>query len=366
MPALMRQIALVSESELIPAGDVSKVAAAIQKQAARDLSPIWEINATVDVFARLEDVPVGYWSVIVRDDIDDPSAAGIHEDENGQPFALVTASSDINVWSITASHEALEMLVDPSGNRLVAANSKPQGRRVNYLVEVCDPSEAAKNAYSCNGIFVSDFYHAELFRSGEGRRRPVFLHRRDHRTPAGAPRRLPFVAGSRIECLVAGNLVRRRRSKTGQAWTYRSKANGNVRAVIDRETMPKTIRTLSAGRKQAKAAGLSPGQNQAATNAHAQNLRARIDQILGRSSEDRPAREWPVASSAEPDRRRRRRGRPRTRPAAPRSLIDQVAAVQYGLLINAVYSMYTRSQPTRRRRRNRTSPRAFACSRGCR
>lgn len=39
MPALMRQIALVSESELIPAGDVPKVAAAIQKQAARDLAP---------------------------------------------------------------------------------------------------------------------------------------------------------------------------------------------------------------------------------------------------------------------------------------------------------------------------------------
>jgi hypothetical protein len=85
MPALMRQIALVCESELIAPGDVSKVAAAIQKQAARDVSPIWEINATVDVFDKLEDVPVGYWSVIVRDDIDDPSAAGIHEDENGQP-----------------------------------------------------------------------------------------------------------------------------------------------------------------------------------------------------------------------------------------------------------------------------------------
>ena len=121
MPVLMRQIAFVSESKLIPPGDVSKVAAAIQKQATRDLAPIWEISATVDAFATLEDVPVGYWAVIVRDDIQDASAAGIHEDENGQPFALVMASADINVWSITASHEALEMLVDPSGNRLVAA-----------------------------------------------------------------------------------------------------------------------------------------------------------------------------------------------------------------------------------------------------
>ena len=288
MPALMRQIALVSESELIPAGDVSKVAAAIQKQAARDLSPIWEINATVDVFARLEDVPVGYWSVIVRDDIDDPSAAGIHEDENGQPFALVTASSDINLWSITASHEALEMLVDPSGNRLVAADSKPQGRRVNYLVEVCDPSEAAKNAYSCNGIFVSDFYTPNYF---------------DPVTAGGVRYSFTGAIKEPLQVLPGGYLSWQDPESNSwwqETWFDGSapklvglgpidqRTNGNVRAVIDRATMSKTIRTLSAGRKQAMAAGLSPGQNQVATSAHARNLRARIGQILGRLPADYP------------------------------------------------------------------------------
>jgi hypothetical protein len=189
-----------------------EVAAAIQKQAARDLSPIWEINATVDVFARLEDVPVGYWSVIVRDDIQDASAAGIHEDENGQPFALVTSSADINVWSITASHEALEMLVDPSGNRLVAADSKAQGRRVNYLVEVCDPSEAAEHAYSCNGILVSDFYTPNYFdpvKAGGVRYSFTGALTEPLQVLRGG-----FLAGSGVEFLVAGNLVRRRRSES--------------------------------------------------------------------------------------------------------------------------------------------------------
>ena len=346
MPALMRQIALVSESELISAGDVSKVAAAIQKQATRDLSPIWEINATVDVFARLEDVPVGYWSVIVRDDIDDPSAAGIHEDENGQPFALVTASSDINVWSITASHEALEMLVDPSGNRLVGANSKLQTKRVNYLVEVCDPSEAARNAYSCNGIFVSDFYTPNYF---------------DPVTAGGVRYSFTSAIKEPLQVLQGGYLSwqdPQSNSWWQETWfggaspkivqlppTINTKANGNFRATIDRLNTSKTLKSLGAGRKQAMAAGLSPGQNQVATNAHARNLRTQIDKILKRSSEVLRARESRVASPLEangPVPFAEEGPEPGAGTAEP---YDQVAAVQYGLLIEAVYSMYY-AQPT--------------------
>ncbi len=142
MSALIRQIALVSESSIIQGSDVSRVAAALQKQASRDLSPIWQISATVDAFDALDDVPTGYWPVLIMDNIDTPGAAGIHEDKNGQPFALVSASNSLDTWSVTASHEALEMLVDPSGNRLIAGDlPKADQGRVNFLVEVCDPSE---------------------------------------------------------------------------------------------------------------------------------------------------------------------------------------------------------------------------------
>ncbi len=74
MSALLRQLALVSESNQIPRGDVLKVSAAIQKQASRDLAPVWEISATCDTFDKLEDVPAGYWPIIVRDDIGTPGA----------------------------------------------------------------------------------------------------------------------------------------------------------------------------------------------------------------------------------------------------------------------------------------------------
>lgn len=155
------QLALVSETKNTSAGLVSRVGAALQKQAMRDFGPIWSVSAFVSAFARLEDVPVGYWPIIVEDDIQTPGAAGIHLDRDGQPFALVQYS---NSWPLTASHEMLEMLADPFGNRLVAGNSpkKKQGR-VEFLVEVADPSEDAAFGYTVNGILVSDFYTPNFF-----------------------------------------------------------------------------------------------------------------------------------------------------------------------------------------------------------
>jgi hypothetical protein len=158
---LLRQVALVSETSSISPAELGIVAAALQKQAARDLGPIWHVSATVDAFARLEDVPLGYWPIIVRDDIDTPGAAGVHEDDAGQPFALVSSGEG---WSLTASHEAIEMLVDPFGRRLTAGQSPmPKQGRVQFLVEPCDPSEATEFAYIINGVSVSDFYTPKFF-----------------------------------------------------------------------------------------------------------------------------------------------------------------------------------------------------------
>ena len=67
-------------------------------------------------------------------------------------------------WSLTASHEMLEMLADPFGNRVVAGRSPKRGQgRVEFLVEVCDPSEAAEFGYTVNDILVSDFYTSRYF-----------------------------------------------------------------------------------------------------------------------------------------------------------------------------------------------------------
>jgi hypothetical protein len=156
---LTTNLALVSEIEDHDPSDLARVGAALQRQVTRDFAPIWEVSATIDDFPRLEDVPVGYWPMMIVEDV--KGAAGIHRDKGGQPFALIEMSDS---WSLTASHEMLEMLADPFGNRVVPGPSVKRGQgRVEYLVEVCDPSEAAEFGYTVNDILVSDFYTQRFF-----------------------------------------------------------------------------------------------------------------------------------------------------------------------------------------------------------
>lgn len=159
---LTQNLALVSTSNQVSAADVAATASAIQKQATRDLSPIWGIQATVSYFQDINSIPVGYWPIVICDDINQPGAAGYHTDSNNQPISFVQVDQ---TWQLTCSHESMEMLVDPYGNRTVAGNSiDPQNPgRVSYLVEVCDPCEDASFAYSIDGILVSDFYTPNYF-----------------------------------------------------------------------------------------------------------------------------------------------------------------------------------------------------------
>jgi hypothetical protein len=158
---MLNQVALVSQTDQIALSDLTTVSAALSKQVTRDLGPIWNLEASVDAFDSLDSVPLGYWHVIIMDEIPE-DAQGIHlNDDNGQPYAVIQYSDD---WSVTTSHETLEMLVDPSGNRTVACNSPdPKQGRVLVLVEVCDPSEGTQFGYTVNSVVVSDFYTPHFF-----------------------------------------------------------------------------------------------------------------------------------------------------------------------------------------------------------
>lgn len=159
--AILAQVAITTESTDVGLDALTRCSAAIQKQVTRDFAPIWQVDATADAFARLEDVPLGYWPVIVMSDIHSETALGYHVDQNKQPFALVKL---VDGWETTVSHETLEMLADPFGNRLVSCPSiKEDQGRVQYLVEVCDPSEGPEYGYTANGILVSDFYTPHVF-----------------------------------------------------------------------------------------------------------------------------------------------------------------------------------------------------------
>jgi hypothetical protein len=163
--SLPTHVALTMDGVQVPTSDLTKVAAALSKQVLRDFGPVWSVQATIDPFPRLDDVPIDYWPIIVTRGV--RGAAGYHEDHNGQPYSLVEFDQE---WSLTASHECLEMLADPFGRRLRAGNMPDQAiglgfrpGRVQFLVEVCDPSEAGQFSYQVNGVTVSDFYTTHYF-----------------------------------------------------------------------------------------------------------------------------------------------------------------------------------------------------------
>src|SRR5260370_2571289 len=138
------EIGLVLINKEVTVANLASVSADIHKQISGDVGPMWNVEATVDAFDKLEDVPIGYWHVLLQDELPN-GAAGLHKlDDNKQPFALVALTTN---WPVFMSHEVLEMLVDHQGTITRAGNSLKSGQwRVDYLVEVCDPCQASKFA----------------------------------------------------------------------------------------------------------------------------------------------------------------------------------------------------------------------------
>lgn len=278
MAQLIKHLALVSESSQVGIGDVLKVSAALQKQATRDLSPIWGMGATVDAFDRLEDVPLDYWPMIVRDDIG-YNAAGIHLDRNGQPFALISASSSLDVWSLTASHESCEMLVDPFGDRMVAGDSvKPGQGRVNYLVEVCDPSEAATYAYSVNGILVSDFYTPQFFD-------PIAASGVRYSFTGVITKPRSILPGGYISFVDLATEIWWQQTWFGGAEPdFRSlgrlSSQGSYRSQIDRKTWKFTASAIAEGRESALVAGQPTAASDGGAGARASALHQQIAALI--------------------------------------------------------------------------------------
>jgi hypothetical protein len=136
------------------------VAAALQTQVIRDLSPLWGISGLVSAFEALRDVPPGYNPLVIVG-VDDLSGNqhGFHFAADGQPIGLIEYGDG---WSVWASHELIEMLCDPWGNRTVTGPSlqADQGE-VDYLVEVCDPCQ--RGTYEINGVPVSDFVTPQYY-----------------------------------------------------------------------------------------------------------------------------------------------------------------------------------------------------------
>ena len=140
------------QSEAVALSELLKLSAAIQIQVRRDVGPRWGIDATVAAFECVEDVPLGYWPVAVTTGA--LRVDGFHFVMRGLPFGLVKHSEQL---SIALSHEIIEMLLDPYGQRTVSGPplDPSQGGQVDYFLEACDACQY--ETYGINGLEVTDF-----------------------------------------------------------------------------------------------------------------------------------------------------------------------------------------------------------------
>jgi len=158
------QVGLADKTKEIDPELMQSVAAALNIQVNRDLAPIWNVQATVTALPNASKIPAGVWPVFLVKSLP-PGEGGFHLDKHNQPYAEVIASPESDEWTIDASHETVEMLVDPNGNRLQNSTSitvkngkiEDSNGEFAYLVEACDPCEADNFGYSIQGVAVSDF-----------------------------------------------------------------------------------------------------------------------------------------------------------------------------------------------------------------
>jgi len=161
-------IAVINASTVLSDDQIRPAVAALQKQVSQHFAPAWGSDARLTVVPRGQRPAPKSWWLAILDNSDQAGALGYHDlTDEGLPLGKVFAASDITYgfeWTVTASHELLEMLADPDINLTVFVQSDAT-RGLIYMHEVCDACEADELGYRIDGVLVSDFVFPAWFES---------------------------------------------------------------------------------------------------------------------------------------------------------------------------------------------------------
>ncbi len=176
MTSTNANIVIIDQTKSIDPTLLHNAALSLNTQVTQHLPTYWSgITASVSSAPALSALPPNAWPVFLVRTLP-PHEGGYHMDKKNQPYAKVIAAPDDASWTIDASHEIIEMLVDPYGNRMQSSQAIAiQGDDVvdapgtfDYLVEACDPCEANDFAYEIAGIAVSDFITPDFYDTTAG------------------------------------------------------------------------------------------------------------------------------------------------------------------------------------------------------
>lgn len=159
----MQEISIINATTVLNDTEASKVIAPLQRQLGRDFATAWGIYGHLHYVAKGETPDPSHWWVALLDNADIAGALGYHDlTPQGKPLGKVfvkTTQSYGGQWTVTLSHEVLEMLEDPDINLTVfdSANNRL------WAYEVCDPCEDDTFGYEIDGVLLSDFIYPEYF-----------------------------------------------------------------------------------------------------------------------------------------------------------------------------------------------------------
>ncbi|MEO7860579.1 MAG: hypothetical protein ABIU05_09060, partial [Nitrospirales bacterium] len=158
--------------------DVQVAIQAINHQVAQDFEPYWSLGARLRLEGRSTKKPGKQSLADMRGDAiiylwsetDMENALGYHDRNNrGIPYGFVFTqlSADLNEnWTVTLSHEALELVADPEANLLVQGpHPTDPNLPVFHWYEMCDAVQA--ETYKVLGVEVSNFVLPLYFTGGE-------------------------------------------------------------------------------------------------------------------------------------------------------------------------------------------------------
>jgi hypothetical protein len=138
--------------------DFNALIASMQAYVDQYIAPVWGTPAKL---VKSNDFVKGAWAMVFLDDADQPGALAYHDlTPEGLPQSKVfvkTTLDNHDLVSVSASHELVEMLVDPAINLMTTG---PDAKAV-YAYESADPVEAL--SFPVKGIPMSDFVYPSYF-----------------------------------------------------------------------------------------------------------------------------------------------------------------------------------------------------------
>lgn len=161
------KIAIINASTVISDIDALSCVRALQIQLDRDYLPLWGKRADLFFYSKTDSQKIDlseFLQLIIMDTTDQAQAEGFHDlTASGLPIGKIFAKTTMDAgdsWTVTASHELLEIMADPYIN--LTANSSDGTKQFAY--ENCDAVE--ETDYDINGIRVSNFVTPAWFEDG--------------------------------------------------------------------------------------------------------------------------------------------------------------------------------------------------------